>query len=143
MRRVTRGGGTVAAATWDVRGGLLPWRMFYDTASMLDPNAAERRAKACIRPLVKREGLLQAWHEAGLTDVAVDALTIRMDFTSFDDFWAPMEGADGPFAEYVRTVVPELKQRLREAVRSAYLDGDTDGDRSYAATAWAVKGTVS
>jgi len=27
-------------------------------------------------------------------------------------------------------------------VRAAYLDGDPDGPRSYAATAWAVKGTV-
>lgn len=143
MRRVTRSGGTVSAATWDVRGGFVPWRMFFDTASMLDPNAAERRAKACARPLVKREGLLRAWMDAGLMDVEVDALTIRMDFTSFDDFWMPQEGSDGPIAEYLRTLEPELKQKVREAVRLAYLDGDADGARSYAATAWAVKGTVS
>lgn len=44
---------------------------------MLDPNAAERRVKACARPLVKREGLLRAWMDAGLADVHVDALTIE------------------------------------------------------------------
>ena len=32
--------------------------------------------------------------------------------------------------------------RLREHVRRAYLDGETDGPRSYAATAWAVRGTA-
>ncbi|MGF6311145.1 SAM-dependent methyltransferase [Bradyrhizobium sp. i1.8.4] len=143
MRRVTRRGGTVAAATWDVRGGFVPWRMFFDTASMLDPNAAERRAKACARPLVKREGLLRAWMDAGLAEVEVDALTIRMDFSSFDDFWTPHEGSDGPFADYLRTLEPDLKQKVREAVRAAYLDGEANGARSYAATAWCVKGTVS
>ncbi|HEX2652720.1 MAG TPA: hypothetical protein VHN11_03620, partial [Xanthobacteraceae bacterium] len=32
--------------------------------------------------------------------------------------------------------------RLREAVQSAYLDGEKDGPRSYAATAWVIRGTV-
>jgi hypothetical protein len=92
---------------------------------------------------VKREGLLRAWTDAGLADVEVDALTIRMDFSSFDDFWTPHEGSDGSFAEYLRTLQPDLKQKVREAVRVAYLDGEADGSRSYAATAWCVKGTVS
>ena len=38
MRRVTRPGGTVAAATWDTRGGFVALRMIYDAAAMLDPN---------------------------------------------------------------------------------------------------------
>ena len=38
MRRVTRPGGTVAAATWDTRGGLVALRMIFDAAAMLDQN---------------------------------------------------------------------------------------------------------
>ena len=34
------------------------------------------------------------------------------------------------------------KAKLRDAVKRAYLDGEPDGARSYAATAWVVKGTV-
>ena len=34
----------------------------------------------------------------------------------------------------------EIIWALRQAVRRAYLDGEDDGPRSYAATAWAVKG---
>src|SRR5262245_14871701 len=49
MRRVTRPGGTVAAATWDTRGGFVAFRLFWDTAAMLDPVANERRAKSCAR----------------------------------------------------------------------------------------------
>jgi hypothetical protein len=33
-------------------------------------------------------------------------------------------------------------EQLREAVRNAYLDGDADGPRSYAAIAWAVAGVA-
>jgi len=86
--------------------------------------------------------LARAWSEAGLRDVVQDTLTIRMDFQSFADFWAPCEGKDGPIADYVGTLDGDDKARLREAVEQAYLDGDPDGARSYAATAWAVRGTV-
>jgi SAM-dependent methyltransferase len=142
MRRVTRSGGTVAAATWDSRGGFVWFRMFWDTAAMLDPAAGERRAKTCARPMARPGDLERAWKAAGLTDVVQDMLTIRMDFESFEDFWTPLEGKDGPYAEYVRTLKPEGKAVLRDKVRLAYVDGEADGPRSYAATAWVVKGTV-
>jgi hypothetical protein len=35
---------------------------------------------------------------------------------------------------------PAAVSRLWEHVRRAYLDGEPDGPRSYAATAWAVRG---
>lgn len=142
MRRVTRPGGTVAAATWDARGGFVWARMFWDTAAMLDPEANARRAKILSRPMSRPGDLERAWKAAGLTDVVQDTLTIRMDFASFDDFWAPIDGTDGPYAEYVRTLEAEVKSALRDKVRLAYVDGEADGPRSYAATSWVVKGTV-
>jgi len=39
-------------------------------------------------------------------------------------------------------VLGDHPSNLRDAVRSAYLDGESDGPRSYAATAWVVKGKV-
>ena len=142
MRRVTRPGGTIAAATWDTRGGFVWLRMFWDTAAMLDPVAGERRAGICARPLTRPGDLERSWKAAGLTGVAQDMLTVRMDFESFGDFWAPLEGSDGPYAEYVRTLSPQAKAVLRDKVQLAYVDGDADGPRSYAATAWVVKGNV-
>jgi len=32
------------------------------------------------------------------------------------------------------------REKLRNALRLAYVDGEPDGPRSYAAVAWAVKG---
>ena len=55
-------------------------------------------------------------------------------------YWAPYDGREGPAAEYAATLGKVERARLIEAVRAAYLDGESDGPRSYAALAWAVRG---
>src|SRR5262249_1842217 len=140
MRRVARPGGVVGAAVWDIRGGLVSNRIFYDTAAALDPGADERRARKYTRPSTPRGELADAWRAAGLRDVIETTLSIRMAFASFEDYWAPYAGQDGPGAEYTASLDDAGRARLRAAVRRAYLDGEADGPRSYAALAWAVKG---
>jgi len=142
MRRVTRPGGTVAATTWDTRGGFVTMRMVYDAAALLVAKGQEARSKAYTRPMTRPGDLARLWLDAELMHVEQTMLTIRMDFASFADFWAPHEGRDGPVAAYLSTLEPAEKVQLRNAVRLAYLDGDVDGPRSYAATAWAVRGKV-
>ncbi|MEQ1773692.1 MAG: class I SAM-dependent methyltransferase [Burkholderiales bacterium] len=142
MCRVTCPGGTVAAATWDTRGGFVAQRMIFDTAAMLDRAGCEARAAAYTRPMSRPGDLAHVWLDAGLTDVVQDTLTIRMEFASFADFWAPIEGKEGPVAQYVGALNAETRGRLRDRVRLAYLDGEAEGMRSYAATAWVVKGKV-
>lgn len=142
MCRVTRPGGTVAAATWDTRGGFVAFRIILDAAAMLDTRGQAMRARAYTRLLSRPGELAHAWRAAGLYNVVQDMRTIRMDFASFEDFWAPAEGNEGPIAEFVGSLEGAAKSRLRDAVRSTYLDGETDGPRSYAATAWVVKGKV-
>lgn len=142
MRRVAKPGGVLAACVWDVRGGLVANRLFFDTAAALDPRANERRARNYTRPMTRPGELAQAWHDGGLLDVTEAALAIRMEYSSFDDYWAPYDGKDGPGAEYVALLSDGERATLQAAVRAAYLDGDADGARSYAAIAWAVKGTT-
>jgi len=140
LRRVARPGATVAATVWDARGGVVSHRIFWDTAAALDPGAIEQRNRHCTRPMTRPGELGAAWRAAGLTDVRETTLTIRMEFASFADFWAPNEGQDGPIPAYVGSLGAPLRERIHEAVRAAYLDGDPDGPRSYAALAWAVVG---
>jgi ubiquinone/menaquinone biosynthesis C-methylase UbiE len=142
MRRVARPGATVAATVWDARGGLVAHRLFHDTAAALDPAAATRRARAFTRPMTRPGDLEAAWRRAGFSAIETTELAIRMEFSNFDDYWAPYLGKDGPAAEYIATLDAAALTRLRDAVRSAYLDGDADGPRSYVAIAWAVKGIV-
>lgn len=140
MRRVARPGAVVGAAIWDARGGFVANRIFFDTAAVLHPKANERRARNYTRPMTRPGELANAWMAAGFSDVVETALSIRMEFASFDDYWAPYAGKDGPHAEYVATLSEAERARLRDAVRLAYVDGEPDGPRSYAAVAWAVKG---
>jgi hypothetical protein len=116
--------------------------MIFDAAAMLDPRGNPARGRAYTRPLSRPGELARAWDEAGLVNVAQDMRTIRMDFACFTDFWTPAEGGEGPVAEFVGSLERPAKSKLRNAVQSAYLDGEADGPRSYAATAWVVKGEV-
>lgn len=143
MRRVARPGATVGATVWDARGGFVANRLFYDTAATLDARAQERRARNYTRPLTRPGELGAAWREAGFRDVVETTLQIRMQFASFADYWAPYMGSEGPGADYVRSLNDEERARLEAAVRAAYLDGESDGPRSYAALAWAVKGIAA
>jgi SAM-dependent methyltransferase len=142
MRRVARPGAVVGAAVWDARGGFVANRIFFDTAAVLDPKANERRARNYTRPMTRPGELARAWLAAGFSDVVDAALSIRMEFASFDDYWAPYAGKDGPGAEYIATLGEVERIRLRDALRLAYVDGEPDGPRSYAAVAWAVKGVA-
>lgn len=141
MRRVAKPGGIVAACVWDVRGGYVASRMFYDTAAALDPKANTFRAKNYTRPMTKQGELARAWQEAGLKDVEEISIGIRMEFASFEDYWTPYEKREGPATAYLETLSRVDREKLIEALRAAYLDGEVDGPRSYAALAWAVKGT--
>lgn len=140
MRRVAKPGAVVGAAVWDARGGFVANRLFFDTAAALDPKAGERRARNYTRPLTRPGELAAAWRDAGFLEVSESVLHMRMEYASFADYWGPFLGKDGPGAEYVGTLDAAQRARLEAAVRAAYLDGDEDGPRSYAALAWVAKG---
>jgi ubiquinone/menaquinone biosynthesis C-methylase UbiE len=142
MRRVAKPGAVVGATVWDARGGFIANRIFFDTAAAMDPEANERRARNYTRPMTRPGELAQAWRAAGFEHVVERTLITRMEFSSFLDYWTPYEGRDGPAAAYIATLGDVARGRLKDAVRAAYLDGEADGPRSYAALAWAVKGTA-
>jgi SAM-dependent methyltransferase len=140
MARVARPGGTVAATAWDFRGGAVYHRLVADTAAALDGAAAAWRDRVQCAPGVRPGDLAALWRGAGLSGVREASLTIRMEFAGLADFWDPMTRS-GQFGAFFRTLPPERQEPIAEAVRVAYLSGDPDGPRSFAATAWAVAGT--
>jgi SAM-dependent methyltransferase len=140
MRRVTRAGGVVAAAVWDFSGGLVYQRIFWDTAAALDPAADQARARHYSSPLTGPGELAAAFSAAGFGRVEDCSLTIRMEYRNFADYWDPVENAQGPVGDYVKSLTPDRRATLADAVRRAYLAGRPDGPRSMAATAWAAKG---
>ncbi|MBX9844977.1 MAG: class I SAM-dependent methyltransferase [Xanthobacteraceae bacterium] len=142
MMRVTRSGGVVAASVWDFRGGLVFQRMFWDTAAGIDPGAGQVRDKLFSGALALPDGLEKLFDESGLERVRRGSLTIRMDYASFDDYWEPLLGGQGPVGTYAAGLDPDLRRQVKASVRAAFLSGAPDGPRSLTATAWAVRGRV-
>lgn len=84
----------------------------------------------------------QAFIDQGLADVTETSILIRMDYASFDDFWAPIAGGEGPLGKYVAGLDTSGRKRAGEVVRAAYEAGQADGARSFVAVAWACRGVV-
>jgi len=141
MRRVLRPGATAAATVWDNYGGMPRWRLFWDTIVALEPEAAGKRASP-RRPMTGEGELRAAFESTGFARVAATMLAIRMDYTNFDDFWRPMVYGQGTFGSFFDALLEARRDRLRDAVRAAYLAGDGDGPRGFASVAWAVRGTA-
>jgi ubiquinone/menaquinone biosynthesis C-methylase UbiE len=142
MRRVTRPGGVVAAAFWDSPGGSPSQRMLWDTAAGLDEAAAEARDRTIGRPIYAPGALPRMWAEAGLVDIDQRSLMIRMDFADFADYWQPFASGEGALGAYVANLHDGARDRLEKSLRSAYLTGRPDGERSFVAVALSCCGTV-
>lgn len=140
MKRVTRRGGTVAAAVWDYGDGMEMLRVFWDDAIALDPASAakdERHMRFC------RQGELAAlWRARGLQDVVEEGLTIQTRFASFDDYWAPFLEKQGPAGAYVAGLSEPARDALKQRLRRRLLDNGPDRPFVLKARAWAVRGVV-
>jgi SAM-dependent methyltransferase len=142
MRRVTVPGGRIVAAVWDFRGGLVYQRIFWDTAAGIDAGAAHARDKLFSGALALPDGLVDLFKSAGLDQIERASITIRMNYASFDDYWQPLGGGQGPVGTYLAGLDGDLRARIAQAVATAYRSGAPDGPRSMTATAWAVRGRV-
>ena len=140
MKRVTKPGGVVAAAVWDFKGGLTYLRVLADTAAVLDAGGDAFRARQFSAPFTAPGELAATWSNIGLKDISQTSLTIRMEFASFADYWTPWLGGQGTVGTYVTSLDPDKRNLLERHMRQAYLAGANDGPRSFAATAWAVRG---
>ncbi len=142
MRRVVRQGGVVAAAVWDHLGGMPGMRMMVDTVAALSEGGRQLRGRYCFQPMMQTGEMKQTFIEQGLLEVTETQLMIRMDYQSFDDYWAPIAAGEGPLGKYVATLDAAERARTDAAVRDAYEAGRPDGPRSFANVAWACRGIV-
>jgi SAM-dependent methyltransferase len=141
MRRVLRPGGSAAAAVWS-HGGLPSWRLFWDTVVAVEPQAANRAPGRAQRPMTGEGELGGAFGRAGFTNIAETMLSISMDYAGFEDFWYPTMYGQGTFGALFDGLPHLRRDRLREAMKEAYLGGQNDGPRSFTSLAWAVRGSA-
>jgi SAM-dependent methyltransferase len=138
MMRVVRSHGTVAVYVWDYTGGMEMLRRFWDAAIELDPAALpldEGQRFAICAP----EPLDRLFRDAGMTAVEIRPLETRARFASFDDFWTPFLGGQGPGAGYLMSLAEAARTELRERVRSRLPMGP-DGSFELGSRAWGARG---
>ena len=140
IARVTANEGTIGAYVWDYSGTMDLMRYFWDVAAELDADA--RRMDEGIRfPLCRREALADLFEGAGLGGVDVTAIDIPTPFSSFEDYWQPFLGGQGPAPAYVMSLDATARLRLRDRLRER-VPAQDDGSLSLAARAWAIRATV-
>jgi len=140
MIRVTRPGGTVAAAIWDYGKGMEMLRVFWDEAMVLNPDMDARDERHM--PLSRSGELAALWGECGLQEVSEEPLTIETRFSSFDDYWSPFLEKQGPAGAYAATLPASDREQLRLRLRRRLLGDGPDRPVVLCARAWAVRGVV-
>jgi trans-aconitate methyltransferase len=141
MARVTEPGGTIAAYVWDYAGGMELIRLFWDAAVALDP-AAARMDEGPRFPLCRPDALAQLLAGAGLGRVEVTAIDVPTPFASFEDYWLPFLGGQGPAPAYAMALDEVARARLRDHLRQR-VPAAADGSIRLTARAWAARGTVA
>jgi SAM-dependent methyltransferase len=138
MARVTRSGGIVAAAMWDIAGGGLQMlSYFWRAARELDPTIDEEEPEP--RPGVREGDLVERFRRAGLQGVTGGTLETSVDYADFDDYWAPFTGAAGPATgAFYASLDDAGKVTLRDSVRASL----PEGAFTLPARAWFALGTV-
>ena len=137
MRRVTRQGGTVAAAVWDYAGEMTILRRFWDAAAALDPAAAELDEGRSM-PYCTPAELEALWSDAGLGDVAVSEAVVAASYEGFEDLWAPLERGVAPSGAYAAGLAAERRAALKDELRRRLDAGDAPFELT--ARAWLVSG---
>lgn len=139
MARVTGSGGTIGAYVWDYGGKMELMRYFWDAAVELDPNAA--KLDEGIRfPLCRPETLRELFASDGLSGVEVTAIDIATPFASFEDYWQPFLGGQGPAPAHAMSLDEAARARLRDRIRER-IPAKADGSISLTARAWAIRAT--
>jgi len=141
MARVTVAGGTIGAYVWDYAEKMELMRQFWDAAVELDPGAAKLDEGARF-PVCRPDALTALFAAAGLGGIEVTAIDVTTTFASFEDYWRPFLGGQGPAPSYAISLEETARERLRDRIR-ARIPLQADGSISLTARAWAVRAAVA
>jgi hypothetical protein len=139
LARVVRPGGIVAAAMWDVTGGMPIFRLLADTVALAVPGGREMRDRLYRVRLARPGRLGAALADAGLPPGPEAEITIRVDYPDTETFWTAWSGHSGVLGPFLAALPEKERLAAREAVADAYRAGSPDGPRSFTATALAVR----
>jgi SAM-dependent methyltransferase len=132
MARVTLADGVLAASVWDSAGERAPTSAFWHAARELHGEVEDESGLAGSRG----GQLTELFKAAGLSGVEEVALSVAVDFATFDDWWEPFTFGVGPAGGYARTLGESELSMLRERCRDLL----PEAPFTLTAFAWAARG---
>ena len=135
--RVTAPGATIAVYVWDYAQGARFLREFWDAAIAIDREAATFD-QARRFPMCTPEGLRSLFEQAGLEDITLNALNVVTRFSSFDDYWVPLQTGQGSAPNYLATRDMQTQTAIRQRLQRS-LPVDPSGAIELPARAWAIR----
>ncbi|HYM98364.1 MAG TPA: SAM-dependent methyltransferase, partial [Aestuariivirgaceae bacterium] len=91
-------------------------------------------------PLCRPETLVELFASTGLDGIEVTAIDIATPFASFEDYWQPFLGGQGPAPAHAMSLDEAARLRLRDRIRER-IPVQADGAISLTARAWAIRAT--
>jgi len=134
MGRVVRPGGTVAACAWDFAAGGSPIGPFWLAAQDVDLTIPGESG----RPGTREGELARLATEAGLRAVVDGVVEVSVPMATFEDWWQPLTLGVGPAGDYVASLSPEERERLRDGCRARL----PEAPFAVTGRAWAVRASV-
>jgi ubiquinone/menaquinone biosynthesis C-methylase UbiE len=139
-RRVTKPGGVLATANWDLSHANQLNGCLWDAAMAIDPTVKRPAGRAASYN--SAEALSDLLKSAGLTAIEVTDLTMPCQFASFDELWARYLSGEAAGGAYVVSLKDDHREALRKRLQQDVLRGAADGPFTLQAKAWAARGIV-
>ena len=138
MARVVSVGGTVGAYVWDYADKMEVIKSFWDAAVVLDPSAEDMHEGTRF-PICNPVALRAAFEAAGFAGIDLTSIDVTADFASFEDYWQPFLGGQGPAPAYLMSLSEDRRAQLKDVLRTR-ISTNKEGRISLKARAWAVRG---
>lgn len=139
LRRMRELGRTVGVYVWDYADGMQLMRYFWEAAGDVVPEDRERDEGRTF-PFTNPDGLEGLFAEAGFSDIETRAIVVPTVFESFNAYWTPFLGGQGPGPAYLRSLHHDTQTAIRHLVESR-LPTNPDGSIELTARAWSARGT--
>ncbi|MGN6748512.1 MAG: class I SAM-dependent methyltransferase [Xanthobacteraceae bacterium] len=136
LNRVVRPGGIAATYMWEFPDGFpfTPMALAMKDLGLTPPERPNVEAST-------RDAMRAIWENAGFAALETTVIRIRVQFSSFDDFWDSATVPVGPSGKALSALTPSVREQLKARLRER-LPIAADGTIAYEAFANAIKGTV-
>jgi hypothetical protein len=138
MKSAAVDNGLIGAYVWDYNQKMDALRHFWEAVVELDSSASpfheSRRFKINDFPALE-----QIFEKAKVRDIETDAIEVSIHFKTFEEYWIPFSGGQGPAGVYYTSLNTAKRGELEKIMRRR-IKTDPDGAFTLEARAMAIKG---